>query len=146
MTILEFCGQIDPLAKRNALILRQFKDVLVRQNAARTAMAAVPRTIFGHQSSALSQQQPFQGTDIGSQPRISSLQPLPSAMLPSADSAEAAFVNQGLSSTFAPSPLIRPNCEGCLSGLLDANVPHCPSQDVEHISPDEGIGIDVLWQ
>ena len=146
IAILEYSGQMDPSAKRSALILREFHEVLARQHAAGTTTSTLPKTLFSPQLSAFGQQQNYQVGSSGAQAPSSALPSIPGATLPSTAPAPTTTVSRDTSSTFAPPPPALLRNEDSFSGLLDMENTVLPVEGEEHPSSDEHIEFDSLWQ
>ena len=105
ITILEHSGQMNPLGKRSALILREFHEVLVKQSAAGATNSTLPAASFNLQPPAFGQQRPSQASSLGTQILSNALPSLPAAAtLFSADPTTTKFVSSDTSSTIAPPP------------------------------------------
>ena len=141
ISILEYSGQRDPSAKRNAVILQELHDVLARQRSHGMMTNTVPDSFVNSQPSALGQQQPYP-----EQKSDQSLQTLPGVTSQHDTSAPPAFINPDPSGTFAISPPAMTLSEDPFTGLLDFENTVLPVQQEGNPSSDEGIDFDSLWQ
>ena len=142
ISILEYSGLRDASAKRNAVILREFHEVLARQNAQGTMTNLLPDSLYNLQPSAFGQQQDH----LQEHTPDHSLQTLPGATSSHDNSTAPAFVNPDISRTFATSPPAMPMGEDTFSGLLDYENTVLPVPGEGNPSSDEGIDFDTLWQ
>lgn len=165
ITIMRYCGEMDPQANRAVHILTEFHNVITSQNSAQQchpqpAPSVQPPTYpnkIDNNSLATEPgpQQPFTQTPPYDDPAKLNLPPLPGATASLAPASLPAFTTlppsdsaptNGQSATLAPPSMPH---EESFSGLLDLNVTALPSGDDPYLSgssADEAIDFDALWQ
>lgn len=159
ITIMRYCGEMDPSAKRAAHILFEFRNVITHEQSSRDRQPTTPfqPTTYpnGAPMAPIPQkpltQPPF---DFDDPTELDlSVPPLPGATVSSTIPSLPAFSttnippsSNGHSTTLAPPTLLH---EDSFSGLLDLNVTALPSSDDPGLATsgsDEAIDFDALWQ
>ena len=142
ISIMAFCGEMDPQAQRAAHVLAEFRNVII-QRESQTAL----------QLQSTVPQAPFPATALAMSQRKSYIPPLDqgfTSVPPSTDAGPFLTVEPTTTSAdaYSPStsiPLILPR-EDFFSGFLDLNNTVLPSlSDPESSGPDEAIDFDALW-
>ena len=143
ISILSFCGEMDPQAKRAARVLTEFRDVIRQQENRSTHQPQLPAfqdPLQGLAANASGSNSMMPTYDRGFTP----IPPLPGAgSFPAVDPTSSMSANT-LNST-VPDPFTLP-MDDCFSGLLDLNNTVLPTfSDQESSGPDEAIDFDALW-
>lgn len=146
ITILEYSGLMDPMAKRCAIILRHFREVLSMQKADDSVSNSLSQPTFDIQSSSFVQMDPR--NYIPPAPG-DTLPPLPGATTP-ANPPTAALVNPETTSIFATPPTgFDVFGDSSFSGLLDLENTVLPvtGQDggEDHSSSEDPVDFNTLW-
>ena len=142
ISILSYCGEMDPQAKRAARMLTEFRDVIRRQenrSARQSQVSAFQDPLQGIGSNASNSTNMMPTYDRGFTP----IPPLPGAgSFPAMD---ATPMSANTFSSTVAEPFTLPT-DGCFSGLLDMNNTVLPTfSDQESSGADEAIDFDAFW-
>lgn len=144
ITIMSYCGEMDPQAKRTAHVLMEFRNVITRQGKLST-LQLQPPTFQTPLSNPMPGVDP-QPIPTSFEPGFTPMLPLPGAtMAPSEISVTASNTLQSPLNTATLGPPSIPN-EDSFSGLLDLKNTVLPSHsDHGSSGTDEFIDFDALW-
>lgn len=147
LKIFEYSGQMDAAAQRCATVLREFRDVLIAQKAARST----DNGLF--QPSLSTQPPPFVqpiAQDFAPPTPSDTLLPLPGATLPAHDPSSIALVNVDSSTFGVQATGFGGDGDPSFSGLLDLEntvLPVSATEGREDLSSSEdALDFDTLWQ
>lgn len=144
ITIMSYCGEMDPQAKRTAHVLMEFRNVITRQGKLSSLQLHAPA--YQTPLSTLMPGLDSLNTPPSFEPGLAPMLPLPGATsAPSEIPVSASNTLQNPLNTATLGPPSMPN-EDSFSGLLDLKNTVLPSHsDPGSSSTDEFIDFDALW-